>query len=531
MCRYRAFWPLVLLLPLLLLALTGCASMECEANPGPDNFDPHFLSANGLMYLNSPLSHSLYALDMKSGSIRWASQVSGTVVLDSGILSIEGDYTYTALDASTGSQLWHMNGRDGEHLTWFDTAADHLAYFTRDDGTLEAVNGRTGTLLWHYVLKEDPALVYTDGPSEMQAVNGVVYVSTANYSGVYAFRERDGALLWQFHGSQSQIRSTAFGDGMVFVSANQTYALRMSDGKLLWNATQTGGLLEANGMLYVNTAAPLNPLYPSGSAGTSADVFAFRASDGKPIWHQSFAPTGSSNSQETYAMQVSENQLYLVPLSTLYPGYPEATAAALFAFRASDGMPLWKDPLPTRNFSLVAVQGVLYLFAGTGRFFDTGVLEAVRETDGAVLWSQSVQEAGMIVGSDAMYLGTAGNTDDPCAPKGAVQLEKRQMSTAALIWHRQLDPAPAPSRPVESILGILGGILGGLLLLLGLLLFFLSLRSQPRSQSLSPPPGDSARVRLSASMLPRVGGAVWLLLALVGLVLLCAGLLVAQGTP
>lgn len=531
MCRYRAFWTLVLLVPLL-LALTGCVSMECEANPGPDNFDPDFLSANGLMYLNSPLSHSLYAIDMKSGSIRWASQVSGTVVLEGGILYIEGDYLYTALDASTGSQLWHMNGRDGEHLTWFDTAADHLAYFTRDDGTLEAVNGRDGTLLWHYVLKEDPALVYTDTPSAVQAVNGIVYISTANYSGVYAFRERDGALLWQFHGSQSQIRSTAFGDGMVFVSANETYALRMSDGKLLWNATQAGGLLEANGVLYVNTAAPLNPLYPTGAAGTPAGVFAFGASDGKPIWHQSFAPTGSSEHPEIYSMQLNDQQLYLVPLSTLYPGYPEATAAALFAFRASDGTLLWKDSLPARKFSLVALQGVLYLFAGTGRFFDTGVLEAVRETDGAVLWSQSVPEAGMIIGSDAMYLGTAGNTDYPCAPKGAVQLEKRQLNDAALIWHRQLEPAPAPSRPVKSILSILGGILGGLLLLLGLLLFFLSTRSQPKSQSLSSLPGEPARVMLSASMLPRVGGKAWLLLALVGLVLLMgAGLLAAQGAP
>ena len=102
------------------------------------------------------------------------------------------------------------------------------------------------------------------------------------------------------------------------------------------------------------------------------------------------------------------------------------------------------------------------------------------------------------------------------------------MSTGALIWHRQLEPAPDPSRPLESILGILGGLLA----LLGLLLFLLSLRSQPQSQSLSPRPGEPARVMLIATMLPRVGGKVRLLLALVGLVLLMvAGLLAAQGAP
>src|SRR5690348_2475474 len=64
MRRYRAFWPLVLLLPLL-LTLTGCEA--CEGSTGP-GLDPNFLSANGLIYLNSPGSHSLYAIDMKSGS-------------------------------------------------------------------------------------------------------------------------------------------------------------------------------------------------------------------------------------------------------------------------------------------------------------------------------------------------------------------------------------------------------------------------------------------------------------------------------
>ena len=207
MRQSRAFWPLVLLLPLLLLMLTGCH--ECEANPGPENFDPDFLSANGLMHLNSPYSHSLYAIDMKSGSIRWASQITGTVTLDSGILYIADGYTYRALDASTGSQLWKMNGRDGEQLTQFDTAAGHLAYFIKDDGTLEAVDGRSGRVLWQHVLKGDPTLVYTDSPSAVQAVNGVVYVSTATYSSVYAFRESDGALLWEFHVDCDTKRRTA----------------------------------------------------------------------------------------------------------------------------------------------------------------------------------------------------------------------------------------------------------------------------------------------------------------------------------
>jgi outer membrane protein assembly factor BamB len=295
----------------------------------------------------------------------------------------------------------------------------------------------------------------------------------------------------------------------------------------MWTATQSGGLLEDRGVLYVNAVASFDPSYPSNSEGISDEVSAFQASDGKPIWHQSFGPTSLSNFVGAYGMQLDGQQVYLVPLSNQYPAYGHVASVPMFAFRASDGTLLWQDPLPARKFSLVALRGILYLFAGTNRFFDDGVLKAVRETDGALLWSQSVQEAGMIMGSDALYPGTAGNTDYPCARKGGVQLEKRQISTGTLIWHQQLDPAPDPALPLRSLLGISGSLLA----LLGLLLYVLSMRSQPQSQSLSPLPGGPARAILSASIRPRVENKAWLLLTLLGLMLLCVGLVMAQGTP
>jgi outer membrane protein assembly factor BamB len=515
MRRSHVYWPLVLLLPLLLLTLTGCG--QC-GDVGLPNYDPHFLSANGLMYLNSPESHSLYAIDMKSGSIQWTYQVSGTtLLLDSDVLSIQDDtYKITALDAATGNQLWQKDGRDANgHVTSLEVAADHLVYLSEEDGTLEALNGRTGALLWQHRLSETPSAVL--------ARNGVAYMSTENYSDVYAFRERDGALLWHFYGGQGQNIPTVFGDGMIFLSAGETYALRMSDGALLWNAPQTGGLLEANDVLYVNTAAPMNALSQTSAAASSADVFAFGASDGKQLWHQSFVPNSTKFRPEIYDMQLSDNQLYLFPISAQYPTVSEATPPAfLYAFGANDGKPLWKATLPARKFSLVALQGVLYLFSGADSLFDTGVLEAVSETDGAVRWSQSVQEAGWIIGSDAIYLGTTGNTDDPCELKSSVQLEKRQMSAGTLLWHRQLDPAPDSLRLVEVLLAILGG----LLVVLGLALYFLSFRkrAEPALRAL---PGEPARMILSASI-PLAEHKRWLLLlVMLGLALLFFAAVVA----
>ncbi|MGZ3714714.1 MAG: outer membrane protein assembly factor BamB family protein, partial [Ktedonobacterales bacterium] len=186
------------------------------------------MSANGLIYLNSYFSGSLYAIEMNTGSIRWTTQAPDTILLDHDLLYItDANYTMKALDASTGTQLWQKDGRNGSHFSTVFAATDHLAYITRDDGLLQAVNGRDGTVLWQHVLKVDPSASLTDDPASLQVTSGVVYLSTMN-SSVYALRERDGALLWQFNttpgNSLNELKSTAFGDGMIFLSADHTYA-------------------------------------------------------------------------------------------------------------------------------------------------------------------------------------------------------------------------------------------------------------------------------------------------------------------
>lgn len=502
MYRFRAFWPSVLLAPLLLLALTGCArSWQCEAYV--PSLDPHLLSANGLIYLNSYSSDSLYAIEMSTGSIRWATQASGTILLDHDLLYItDENYTVRALDASTGTQLWQKDGRNGSHFSQIFVATDHLTYIARDDGLLQAVNGRDGTVLWQYVmssvkLTSSPCVVLplkchikgpvspyvADAPAALQVTSGVVYLSTV-HSRVYAFRERDGALLWQFNTTQDNslggLTSTAFGDGMIFLSADQTYALRMSDGKLLWRAARKGRLLEANGLLYLNAFHPFDSANPTSSRGVFDSVIALRTSDGKQVWQKPFAPSTPSNPGERptdYTMLLLEHGLYIFP-STNY-----GSAAHLFAISTSDGKQLWEHTLSGVKFSLAALQGTLYLFSDVNNFRGPGRLEALRETDGTVLWPRSLPEIEMVVTNDAIYAGIGGNTG-PCAPVSSARLEKLQLSDASPLWHRQLDPASDPLLFTKRVLAILGGLLA----LLGLLFFFVLRKGRPKRQSPSPLP-------------------------------------------
>lgn len=523
MHRFRAFWPPVLLVPLL-LGLAGCSG-PCDANPGP-NLDPDLVSANGLVYLNSPASHSLYAVEMSTGSIRWTYRASGTTLLDHDLLYInDADYTMKALDASTGTLLWQRDGRNGSAVSRVIAATDHLAYSAGDDGLLEAVNGRDGTVLWQHVLKVDPSGSVTDDPASLQVTNGVVYLTTVS-SSVYAFRERDGALLWQFNTAQgnrlNELTSTAFGDGMVFLSADQTYALRLSDGKLLWRSAHKGRLLEANGILYLDAFRSLDPADPSSSGGGFDSFFALRASDGTLVWQKSFAPPRPGERAEDHTMQLLEHGLVIFSSS----GSDErGLADHLFALSASNGTQVWEDALPVRRYSFRAWQGVLYLISGIDRVRGPGLLEALRETDGVALWSRSLQQVGVLVTSNAIYAGIGGNTDPQCAPVASAQLAKLQLSDASPIWQRQFDPAPDPLVFTKRILAILGGLLS----LLGLLAFFAARKGRPKAQLPSRLPEETALAVPGASVpgMIRIG---WLLLFILGIVLLLvAALMAAQG--
>jgi outer membrane protein assembly factor BamB len=444
------------------MGLTACEG-QCEAKPGPD-LNPHLLSANGLLYFNSPSSSSLYAINMSNGSIRWTNHISGAdTMLDNNILYVYNIYTgngnnsydISAFNASDGTQLWQKNGRDGMYVSTLVAAQAQIAYIFTDNGTLMAVNGRNGSVLWQYLLKDDPASFMHDDPSTLQVIDGVVYVSTVN-SSVFAFRERDGALLWQFNTPQDPtphfLMATALGDGMIFINTDQiTYVLRLSDGKLLWHLAltdlttpsfpadgRTSSLYEANGLLYLEVG--------------SHSFYALRARNGTQVWKQSFPPTNSSGNAQRYSMQLIDNMLYIFPT----PGYAQEGAALhLFALRASDGVQLWEQPFQERlRVSLSGSQGVLSLFSENG-------LETLRETDGSLLWSRSFQQKGFLVTNDAIYVGTAGNTFDPCGPLVSAQLEQLRFTDAAPTWQIKPDPVPAPdtSLPAKIVLLILGSLL------------------------------------------------------------------------
>lgn len=149
--------------------------------------------------------------------------------------------TLYALDSRTGSVRWSyaFPGQDGasrmilDHGMIYSNAAD---WPTNGAGTgyIFALDSATGNLLW-----QDQAQPFI-AMSAAQVANGVLYVGSGdglNTTTVYALRSSDGAPLWSYPLNAAEVNSATLSAGMLYLGPTDgiIYALRTSDGKLLWH--------------------------------------------------------------------------------------------------------------------------------------------------------------------------------------------------------------------------------------------------------------------------------------------------------
>jgi len=238
---------LVLLCPCLASALSGCVP-PCEAS-APSSGESDLLATGGLIYMEAPSAGTLYlyALRANTGAVQWRFPAAGvaSLAVDAGIVYLDVDGIFYALNASDGHILWH------HAITYPDVAYEGnaaLYIYQTQSSTLIALNGSDGTQRWSARI---PALITIDtkqgipeyGYEHMQSIDGVLYL--VSYQGVIsALREDSGTLLWQTSAAAAPLPSSnLFGSaplslshGLLYVFTDQFYALRASDGKLLWQA-------------------------------------------------------------------------------------------------------------------------------------------------------------------------------------------------------------------------------------------------------------------------------------------------------
>jgi outer membrane protein assembly factor BamB len=213
---------------------SGFGKIRWRTRLGPTESSP--LVANGLVYVGDWRGR-VYALDERSGSVRWTFQGDGRV---KGAVALSGNRVYAAtykgylyaLNATTGKLDWRAKSQDrlGGRGQFYSTPA--LAYgrvyIGSTDGKLYSFGATTGKLRWS------------------QGTGGYVYASPAtwrkkvyagSYSGrFYAFDAATGDVVWRFKANGQISGSATVIDGVVYFATlkERTYALDARDGRLLW---------------------------------------------------------------------------------------------------------------------------------------------------------------------------------------------------------------------------------------------------------------------------------------------------------
>ncbi len=157
---------------------------------------------------------------------------------------------------------------------------------------------------------------------------------------VYALDRTSGKQHWTFQ-TRFYLRSLVASGDSFYVEQNVSVgagpnvsliALNGSDGKERWhaedpadNSTQLGPPVVVDGVVYV--ALKTEPTFPGGNIPTApAPIKAFRASDGKELWHSTTARASVSYSNPT----VANGMVYATDQNYAY------------AFNATTGSLLWQ---------------------------------------------------------------------------------------------------------------------------------------------------------------------------------------------
>ena len=197
----------------------------------PDPFDLYLSSPavwRGAVYFGSG-DGNVYALDAKSGSVRWTFKTGNVVhaspaIADGTLFIGSWDSWFYALDATTGKQRWRFKtGEDtviANQVGIQSSAAvtDGVVYFGCRDGHLYAVDAATGQQRWAF----DVAGSWVNTSPAVR--DGKVYVGTADSRMLHELDAKTGKpnfslqFSWYFFASPS-------------VAGNMVYAANW-DGKL-----------------------------------------------------------------------------------------------------------------------------------------------------------------------------------------------------------------------------------------------------------------------------------------------------------
>ena len=332
--------------------------------------------ADGLVYFaagaapegSDGISMSVYAVDATSGSLRWQNTSFdngvGLLLAANGVAYVSDGTNLYALDASDGSTSWQVPvGDNVEKVVLAQGVLYGTTFDILSDGqwssTSFAVNAADGKLLWQSALPANKSF------SVAAVVDGTMYLSSVEQkyptggeksvhsdgkpkiSYVYAY-SLTGKQLWQSQEFEGFLSAPVIGDGAIYFTGVDAYALSAKDGSLLWDYPVDEGIIEYGGPFFANGNVYLES-GPNGS-GDSVESFliALNGQSGQVQWKQKL-DTSASGQTGTFAL--ADGFIYV-----LIPEYAlSGDSTSIYAFNTGDGSLAWQASIPGENGSLLAV--------------------------------------------------------------------------------------------------------------------------------------------------------------------------------
>ncbi len=207
---------------------------------------------NGKVYITA--GESAYAFDAVTGAQLWSAPTGGVVISSPALahgLVYHGHLDFGriyALDQATGATMWTADM--GSTSISSPTAAGGMVYATSQAGIVRAFDALTGSTIWSVALNRPADIT-------MPVENGTVFFST--YSTIGALDAMTGTPVWTAEINDTLFASEpAVAGGRVFVGSGtgKVYAFDAATGLLDWASPigrdfATSSATVANGVLYI----------------------------------------------------------------------------------------------------------------------------------------------------------------------------------------------------------------------------------------------------------------------------------------
>lgn len=270
---------------------------------------------NCTVYVGS-IDHNVYAIDAKSGEMKWKFKTGSQIVPSSpaesnGIIYIGShDHNFYAINASDGRLLWKF--RTGDKVTGIPCAEGDRVYFGSCDQNLYCLDSKTGDLLWKF-------RTYGQIPSAPTVYGDKVFVGSFDHF-LYCINKETGRLIWK-HETQGDVFSQTpllIHDGKVYFPSFDNYlrAVDINTGKLVWKfLTGRYGGMAGGPVLYKNILYQVNregALYTLTLDGKEAWNFRISNAMSNPIVHEDRVYFGTED-QNLYCLGLDGKTLWKFP--------------------------------------------------------------------------------------------------------------------------------------------------------------------------------------------------------------------------